>query len=265
MSPAKNRHLGLDDVADLLAKSPSTRDAILVGGQALNVLAVHYGLDVVSTAVSEDIDFFGDALQARAAGKAWNGTTKVAGMDDHTPNSACVLLEMSGATYQIDFMADILGVKVKELKDWASTIEANGKSFLVMHPLHVLQSQLENVYGILDRRSMGARAVRRMRLANSVAASALVDYLDHGDKKTASKGAERIAKIAVTQAGLRAWYEDHVDILAAIPDSSLWSREFLTKRLPQIRKFVETKRVTFSLQQSRRAKSPRKPERKGPS
>ena len=77
MPAAKNRPLGLDDVADLLARSPSTRETILVGGQALNVLAVHYGLDVVSTAVSEDIDFFGDARQARAAGQAWNGATRI--------------------------------------------------------------------------------------------------------------------------------------------------------------------------------------------
>ncbi|HEV7163854.1 MAG TPA: hypothetical protein VGO35_00505 [Gammaproteobacteria bacterium] len=263
MPAAKNRPLGLDDVADLLARSPSTRETILVGGQALNVLAVHYGLDVVSTAVSEDIDFFGDARQARAAGQAWNGATRIARIDDHTPNSAYVLLEMNGATYQIDFMADILGVKVKELKDWAATIEADGKAFLVMHPLHVLQSQLENIYGILNRRSMGARAVKRMRLANSVAASALADYLEHGDIKTALKGAERIAKIATTPAGLRAWYEDHVDVLAAIPENPHWSRVFLTKRLPQIHKFVDSKRENYSARQDRGSNPPS--QRKAPS
>ena len=235
--------LGLSEVADLLDQSPSTRKATLVGGQALNVLAVHYGLDAIATAVSEDIDFFGDAALAREASKAWGGHTRKAGMEDHTPNSALVLVEIHGQTHQIDFMSQILGVQANELEAWAATIEVDEKKFRVMHPLHVLQSQLENVYGMLDRRRMGPRAVSRTRLAVRVAERSIRGYLNGGDIRAALKAAERVSEIAATRAGLRAWHVDGLDLLTAIPSHSKWPTEFLEKRLPQIRDLLSKQRA----------------------
>lgn len=248
--------LGLPEVADLLDQSPSTRKAILAGGQALNVLAVHYKLDAIATAVSEDIDFFGDAALARKAGKAWGGRTRRAGVDDHTPNSALVLIEIHGQTHQIDFMSQILGVHGKELEDWAATVEVDGKAFRVMHPLHVLQSQLENMYGVLDRRRMGPRAISRTSLAIRVVERALRDYLDRDDFRAALKAAERVAKVAVTKAGLRAWHDDRLDLLTAIPSHNGWPEEFLEKRLPQIRDIVSKQREQYARQQTRVSTKP---------
>lgn len=252
---AERTPLGLPEVADLLDQSPGTREAILVGGQALNVFAVHYGLDAIATAVSDDIDFFGDAALAREAGKAWGGRTRKPGMDDHTPNSALVLVDIHGQTHQIDFMAQILGVQAKELQAWAATVEVDGKKFRVMHPLHVLQSQMENVYGILDRRSMGPRAISRTALAVKVAERIIRDYLDGGDVRAALKAVERIAEIAATKAGLRAWHVDGLDLLSAMPAHGKWPAEFLEKRLPQIEDMLSKQREQYDRQQSRSSHS----------
>lgn len=240
--PDTRKPLGIKEVEALLEKSPDTKDAILVGGQALNVLAVHYGLASVATALSDDIDFFGDAHKAIAAGKAWDGKTKTATLDDHTPNSAFVLINIGGTPHQIDFMAQIQGVQIKELHDWAAIIEADGASFRVMHPVHVLQSQIENVYGVLNRRSWGQRMVQRVVLSVQVADSAIRERLEKGAVRDALKIAERIAEIAVTPSGLRAWREDEVDVLSAIPEHPRWPSTFTTRRLPQIRKYVTQKR-----------------------
>lgn len=248
--------LGLPEVADLLDQSPRTRAAILVGGQALNVLAVYYGLDAIATAVSDDIDFFGDAALAREAGKAWGGRIRQAGMDDHTPNSALVLVEIHGQTHQIDFMAQILGVQANELEAWAASFEIDGKQFRVMHPLHVLQSQVENVYGVLDRRSMGPRAINRTGLAVRVAERIMRDYLDSGDIRAALKAAERVAEIAATKAGLRAWHADGLDLLTAIPSHRKWPVEFLEKRLPQIQATLSKQREQYARQQVRASSKP---------
>lgn len=244
--------MGLPEVADLLDQSPRTRKAILVGGQALNVLAVHYGLDAIATAVSNDIDFFGNAALAREAGKAWGGRTRKAAMDDHTPNSALILVNIHGQTHQIDFMSQILGVQANELERWAATVEASGKNFLVMHPLHVLQSQLENVYGVLNRRRMGPRAVHRTGLAIRVAERSIGEYLEGGDIRAALKAAERVGEIAATKAGLHAWHADRLDLLAAIPAHRKWPEEFLKKRLPQIRDMLSKQREDYVRQQIRR-------------
>ena len=243
--------LGLPEVADLLDQSPRTREAILVGGQALNVLAVHYGLDAIATAVSDDIDFFGDAALAREAGMAWGGRTRQAGMDDHTPNSALVLVEIHGQTHQIDFMAQILGVQADELEAWAATVDVDGKKFRVMHPLHVLQSQVENVYGVLDRRRMGPRAISRTGLAVRVAECVMRDYLESGDARAALKAAARVAEIAATKAGLRAWHTDGLDLLTAIPAHSPWPVDFLDKGLPDLGDRLSKKREQYAHQQKR--------------
>ena len=244
--------LGLPEVADLLDQSPHTRKAILVGGQALNVLAVHYGLDAIATAVSNDIDFFGNATLAREAGKAWGGRTRKPDMDNHTPNSALVLVEIHGQTHQIDFMSQILGVQANELENWAASVEVGGKAFHVMHPLHVLQSQLQNVYGVLDRRSMGPRALSRTALAIKVAERSTREYLDDGDIRAARKAAERVVEIAATEAGLRAWHADRLDLLTAIPSHNKWPEEFLEKRLPQIRDMLAKQREEYARKQKRR-------------
>jgi len=237
--------LGLPEVAELLDRSPATREAILVGGQALNVLAVHHGLDAIATAVSYDIDFFGDATVARDAGHAWGGRARVADIDDHTPNTALVLVNFHGQTHQIDFMGEIMGVQAEELKAWAATIEADGKTFRVMHPLHVLQSQLENVYGVLNRRAMGTRAVARARLSIQVAERTIRDYLDNNDKRAAFKAAERVAEISTHPAALRAWYEDNLDVLAVIPAHPEWPSKFTTIRLPQIHDMASRSRNQY--------------------
>ena len=113
---ASHRPLGLEDVAALLAKSEETRNTILVGGQALNIFAVYYHCEAATSAVSEDIDFFGDRSVAVAAGKAWGGETRLATMDDATPNSAAVIVEIDGASHQIDFMFSLLGIDMDEMQ-----------------------------------------------------------------------------------------------------------------------------------------------------
>ncbi|MFI4920333.1 MAG: hypothetical protein ACHQAZ_01685 [Gammaproteobacteria bacterium] len=243
--------LGLPDVADLLERSSSTRKAILIGGQALNVFAVHYHLDAISTAVSEDIDFFGDAKLAREAGKAWHGKTRVANIDDQTASSALVLVELHGETHQIDFMSQVLGVNAEELQRWAAEVEVDEKRFYVMHPIHVLQSQTENIYGQLDRRAKGIRGARRVGLAINVAERQAQDYLDKGDVRAALRMAERTAELAQAEPGLRAWHMDRTEIMTAIPLHKNWPIDFLEKRLPQLQEHVSNQRAIYPERQNR--------------
>jgi len=81
----KRRPLSVYDVGALLARSPHSREAILVGGQALNIWAVHYDLAAASAVVSNDIDFFGSRANAIAAGLEWGAEVRTPALDDHTP------------------------------------------------------------------------------------------------------------------------------------------------------------------------------------
>ena len=248
---ASHRPLGLEDVAALLAKSEETRNTILVGGQALNIFAVYYHCEAATSAVSEDIDFFGDRSVAVAAGKAWGGETRLATMDDATPNSAAVIVEIGGASHQIDFMFSLLGIDMDEMQKHARTVQVQNAAFRVMHPLHVLQSQIENIYGPLNRRAKGARTVSRSKLAVRVARAAVLESLEAVNVKEALWSTEKIAEIASSRAGLKALWKDGIELLDAIPAHANWPENFTKLRLPQIRSLLGTARRKYRRQQAK--------------
>jgi len=247
--------LSVRDVGELLARSPRARDAILVGGQALNVWAVYFGLLPHAAAVSNDIDFFGSGEDAIGAGLDWGAEVRTAAMDDHTPNVAIALLEIEGDRRAIDFLDSILGVDSAELRRWSSLVRDHEQSFRVMHPLHVLGSQLENVYGMLKRRDedAGEYYVGRVTLAVRVASSAITELLDGKKTRDALKAAERIAVIAQSGPALEAFRRDAIDALEAIPDHGSWPKKFIDPRLVQVRQAVETGRRKYIVRVQRRA------------
>lgn len=241
------RPLSVSDVGALLQRSPRARKAILVGGQALNVWAVRFGLAAEDAAVSRDIDFFGSRADAIAAGIDWQAEVHVASLDDHTPNAAVVVVDIENEERAIDFLSSIAGVDSVELRRWASEVRGKNWDFQVMHPLHVLQSQMENVYGRLRRREEpgGEYYVPRVALAIGVARGAIAELLDGTRTREALKAAERIATIAAERPALAAWARDGMDVLAAIPDHSAWAKRFLQRRRPQIEEYVQGKRENF--------------------
>jgi hypothetical protein len=238
------RPLSVRDVGELLQRSPRTRNAILVGGQSLNLWAVNLGLAAEAAVVSRDIDFFGSRADAIAAGLDWQAEVHTGSLNDHTPNSAVVVVEIENEQHGIDFLNSIAGVDTEELRRWAARVRGQTYDFYVMHPLHVLQSQLENVYGLLRRREEqdGDYYVDRVILAIRVAAAAVAALLDEGRVREALKAAERIATIAPSRPALVAWARDEVNMLDAIPDHPAWPKRFVQRRLLQIASHVRDQR-----------------------
>jgi hypothetical protein len=131
------RPLFIRDVGELLQWSAHARNIVLVGGQALNVWAVRFGLAAEATAVSRDIDFFGSRADAIAAGLDWHASVETAALDDHTPNAAVVIVNIDNEERGIDFLSSIAGVDSEELQRWAATSRGGTYEFRLMHPLHV--------------------------------------------------------------------------------------------------------------------------------
>lgn len=231
-----SRPLSVRDVGELLQRSPRTRDVVLVGGQALNIWAIWFGLAAQATAVSRDIDFLGSRADAVAAGLDWRAEVNTASLDDHTPNAATVVVTIDNERHGIVFLSSLAGVDSAELRRWAGIVRSGPYDFRVMHPLHVLQSQLENVYGVLRRRHEqdGDYYAGRVALAIDVTAAAIAAMLDGGATRDALKAAERVATIARGRPALEAWSRDEIDVLTAIPAHHGWSKRFLALRRPQI-------------------------------
>lgn len=234
-SDGQNDDLGADEVIALLASSPSARSAILVGGQALNIWAEkRYRLHPAGVMLSEDIDFVGTPEMAQQAGIDWNARVRLPAFDDATPNTALIRVNIAGRERTIDFLDGVLGVDTDELRKLAVKIrlgEGETDFIQVMHPLHCLVSQVTNVYDRrINRRAnpkTGNWMAERVRIAIQVLERIFGEYLEQGDVNTAKRMLDRLGSFATCAPAVRAFHEDAIDILDAVPlDHPGWKEGF---------------------------------------
>jgi hypothetical protein len=249
-----SRRLSFRDVIRVVEKVPDLSGIVLVGGQALNFWAESLGIATADTAapygpaVSDDIDFLGPARAAIALGEAVAGKVKIAGMDDaNSPNTALVTLDIDGERHLIDFLGDMKGFSPRELervRSWAIPLTVGQHSprpMYVMHPVHCLEAQLENVYGVdLNRRSErgGERYVGRVRLAVEACRRLTLRYLETGKARSALRIAEKAHELSLLPSAMRARFEDGLQVEAATPEGSM-PVAFREQRHPQMQQRLE--------------------------
>jgi len=271
------RQLSVRDVRAVVSKVPTLSGIVLVGGQALNYWAEALGIatedskNAYGPAVSGDIDFLGSAKAAIEFGRAVNGKVKVAGLGDASPNAALVTLDIEGEEHQIDFLSDLKGfsaVELEKLKALAARVglvAGDHQPILVMHPVHCLKSQLENVYGQLNRRAEpgGDRYVGRINLAIEACRRITLQYIERGDNRSALNIAEEVHNLSMLPSSLRARREDNLNVAGAIPVDAM-PAEFREKRYPHMqasleRKFVKSVKIYGAKQHPKAAPRPREP------
>lgn len=248
------RRLSYRQVIELVSGKPID-ELILVGGQAINAWAEALGLaneheeGLYGAAVSDDIDFLGLAPAAIKLADAIGGEVKVAGIDSHTPNAAVVTFDVDGETNTIDVLHSLQGFSeadLQEVRKWAATPElpeALENRLRVMHPLHCLQAQLENVYGSLNRRERddGERSANRVRMLCEITRRAIQRYLDGNDADSARASIERLYALARTGPALRALAADGIDLVAGHSRDAQLGPDFVAKRLPQLERYLKDK------------------------
>lgn len=250
------RELSIQDVASVIERVPDLSGMMLVGGQALNYWAETLGIaDATSTgiygpATSEDIDIMGSVKAVRAFAQAVGGKAHIAGFDDsHSPNSGVVTFDFEGETHNIDFLAQMAGFKPLELPavfKHAVTVPLCNTStapLSVMHPMHCLQAQLENIYGILNRRASayGKRYVSRVRLAIEACRRMGQQCAESGDSHKARDIAEHVHTLSCLRSALRARYEDGLHVEEGIYTGAQMPAEFLNLRVPQMTRLLARK------------------------
>lgn len=246
------RRLSFADVLAVVAKVPDLSGIVLVGGQALNFWAEK--LDIATAdaaglygpALSDDIDFLGPARAAIAFGEATGGKVAIASWESaNSPNTALVTLDIDGESHLIDFLGSMKGFSPEEherVRTWAVPLRLGREAprpMFVMHPAHCLEAQLENVYGqALNRRAEpgGDRYLGRVRLAVEACRRITLRHAEQGDARSALKVAEKVHELSLLPAAMRARIEDGLRIESGIADTPAMPAEFLTKRLPQLRR-----------------------------
>lgn len=235
---------------------------LLVGGQALAFWADHLQVKRPASlvpAITADADFIGDSALAEELGKrlAWN--TWIPSLDDATPQTGKVTHRTkSGAVKQVDFLSGVAGLTTKDVDRRAAEMEVPGIGVVrVMHPIDVLDSRIQNLHLLPEKRT--AAGIAQAKLSVDVARAFIRDVITTHDERAGLKLLERIVAIASDIAAVRVFLLYGIDPLAAVPLDDFRTTPALHKlRWPQIAAEVAAGRETLRKLMVRPKKSPRR-------
>lgn len=245
--PAAEAPLSAAEVRKIL--SICSPEGLLVGGQALAFWADRLGVvrpKVLTSGVTSDADFIGDAALARKLGKRLGWETWIPALDDSTPNTGKVTHRTrSGEIKQVDFLSGVVGLTTKDLARRAIEMDIPEIGHLrVLHPLDVLDSRIQNLNLLAQKRSEAG--VAQARLAVEVARAFIAHEITTHGERAGLKLLERIAEIAMDSAGVKIYLLYGIDPLAGVPLQDFRTTTALHKvRWPQIVAEVTRKRESL--------------------
>jgi hypothetical protein len=222
---------------------------LLVGGQALAFWADHLRVkrpENLESGVTADADFIGDAVLARNLGKRLGWETWIPALDDATPQTGKVSHRLkNGSVKQVDFLSGVAGLTTKDLARRAVEMEVPGIGHLrVIHPVDVLDSRIQNLHLLPEKRTNAG--IAQARLAVDVARAFIRQEVATRNERAGLKLLERVAEIAIDIAAVRVFLLYGIDPLGAIPLEDFRTTSALHKvRWPQIVAEVGDKRATL--------------------
>jgi hypothetical protein len=238
--------------------------ALLVGGQALAFWADHLQVvrpDELSSGVTADADFIGDSALARDLGKRLGWKAWIPTLDDATPQTGKVTRRLpGGAIKQVDFLSGVVGLTTKDILRRAVELKVPRIGTLrVMHPVDVLDSRIQNLHLLPEKRT--ASGIAQARLGVEVARAFIRGEISARGERAGLNLLERIADIAMDIAAVRVFLLYGIEPLHAVPLDDFRATGALHRvRWPQIVSEVEEKRARLRRLTARPAKSVRKRE-----
>lgn len=233
--------------------------ALLVGGQALAFWADHLQVErpaSLSSGVTADADFIGDSILAQELAKALGWTVWIPRLDHATPQTGKVTHRMkNGQVKQVDFLSGVAGLNTKDLARRAIEMEVPDVGRLrVIHPIDVLDSRIQNLHLLPEKRTDAG--VAQAQLALNMVRAFIRQEITHRDERACLRLLERIADIAADIGAVRVFLLYGIDPLTAVPLDEFRTTSALHKvRWPQIMAEVSEKRQSTRKLSSRAARS----------
>jgi hypothetical protein len=222
---------------------------LLVGGQALAFWADHLQVerpvDLIS-GVTADADFIGDSVLAKDLANSLGWKIWIPALDDSTPQTGKVTERTkSGQIKQVDFLSGVAGLTTKDLARRAIEMEMPQIGRLrVIHPVDVLDSRIQNLHLLPEKRT--AAGIAQARLAVDVARAFIRQEVATRDERAGLKLLERVAAIASDIAAVRVFLLYGIEPLKAVPLEDFRTTSALHKvRWPQIVAEVAEKRESL--------------------
>jgi hypothetical protein len=232
---------------------------LLVGGQALAFWADHLQVERpvnLVSGVTADADFIGDSALAKDLARRLGWQIWIPSLDDSTPQTGKVTHRTkSGEVKQVDFLSGVVGLTTKDLARRAIEMEMPNNGHLrVIHPIDVLDSRIQNLHLLPEKRTEAG--IAQARLAVDVARAFIRQEVATRDERTGLKLLERVADIAGDIAAVRVFLLYGIDPLKGIPLEDFRTTSALHKvRWPQIVAEVGEKRESLRRLSSRSNRS----------
>jgi hypothetical protein len=247
-----------EDLKDVLSTlQEAGLDAIIVGGQAVNLWAYRYSLDCPELKEwlpfsSEDLDFFGGRVEAMLCHEVLGGQVKLNRDFDPSPNAGVVLVNRSDRQLRIDILASVFGLNDAEISSTARTFvgleKLSGISVKVLHPMLCLEGKLRCLRGLPQQ---GRQDLKHVQISILVIRQVLKEICQDADPRPGLKLLERMIGDIGREDGLYAWYKHEVYLEKAIPFDCVqelnmpqW-KAFKETRLPQVFDFIQKKRQKY--------------------
>jgi hypothetical protein len=239
--------LDADEVRKILSICSPT--GLLVGGQALAFWADHLQVELPESLVSgvtADADFIGDAALATTLGKRLGWQTWIPSLDDSTPQTGKVTHRTgSGQVKQVDFLSGVVGLTTKDLARRALEMDIPDMGRLrVIHPMDVLDSRIQNLHLLPEKRN--DTGIAQARLALGVARTFIAREVATRGERVGLKLLERVAEMAADIAAVRVFLLYAIDPLEAVPLQQFRTTTALHRvRWPQILAEVTRRRESM--------------------
>jgi hypothetical protein len=246
-----------EDVQTIL--SICTPRGLLVGGQALAFWADHLQVelpDSLTSGVTADADFIGDAALAKSLGNTLGWETWIPALDDATPQTGKVTHRLKdGGIKQVDFLSGVVGLTTKDIVRRAVDMEVPDIGRLrVMHPIDVLDSRIQNLHLLPEKRTVAG--IAQARLSVDMARAFIRGEIATRDERAGLKLLERVVEIAGDMAAVRVFLLYGIDPLGAVPLEDFRTTSALHKvRWPQIQAEINSKRDSLRKLASKPVKS----------
>lgn len=228
-------------------QNPSSQP-ILVGGQALIAWIKYYDIKIPDTetpALTQDVDFLGKSEDAKLLASELNAEIIIAGMDDHTPNTAVLSFKSNdtGKILIVDFLGQLVGLQEKEVRELAVPIRIESSSEVyVLHPILCVKSRFENLHKLVSKRN--SNGITQAKMAIEVIDAFLKEIVKEDDNgiRQGLNAVKRLKEIALSNAGIYVYQKFDLDILSAIDITLFEGSKFPELGWPQLKDDVIRKR-----------------------
>lgn len=202
-------------------------DMVLVGGQALAFWMDRYGVTTTTASISNDGDVLGNLERARRIAVHLRAAMLTPQAATLTPLVSQIRIPTgsAGKVRNIDVLHLLFTVgglrKSREFTQavWRESVEIEwkpGHIIRVMHPLHVLDSRVQNAVGLLE--SKGPRVVTQAIWAVDVAREAIRRVLRQpNERERLGALIRQVHKLARSRAGRQIFRLHGIEVLDAVP------------------------------------------------